>query len=191
MTSFLLSLIPGPWLAVLKGLPWRAIGAVALVVVVALMGWRVSVWREGWQALQATQKALATSKAEVARYAAREASAWQALREAEGKAKAKEAIDRATAERIENELQTKLAAADARGRDLARRLLDATRKTCPGLGAVPGPAGTAGQSAQAAGEPGDGEAIERATAAHLTACERDAERLAGWQAWWAEVSAGR
>ena len=177
--------------AVLAGLPWRLIGIVTVAIFVLALGWRASVWREGWQALEATEKALATVTAERDRYAARESSAWQALREAEGKAAAKEAEDRATAERIENELQTQLAAADARGRDLARRLLDATRKTCPGAITVSQPAGAAGQPAQAGGEPGDPGGVGEAIAAHLAACESDATRLAGWQAWWAGVSAGR
>ena len=167
---------------------WVKVGAlVALVAVVALMGWRVTVWREGYHALQATEKALQEVTADRDRYAAAEASAWQALREAEGKAKEREAADRATAERIERDLQTKLAAADARGRDLARRLLNATRAACPGAGAMSGPAGAAAGAPGPATEPGDGEAIERATADHLSACEADAERLAGWQEWWAGV----
>lgn len=191
MIGFLLSLLPGAWLAVLKSLPWRLIGyavAAALVVWAALT---VNGWRLDSRALEATQKALETATADRDRYAAREASARQALREAAGKAAEKEAADKATAERIEHELQTKLAAADTRGRDLARRLSIAARAACPGGGAVPGAADPAGQPGQAAGEPGDGEAIERATAEHLAACGRDAERLAGWQAWWGEVSSGR
>lgn len=191
MIGFLLSLLPGAWLAVLKSLPWRLIG---YAVAAALVVWAVPTvngWRLDSRALEATQKALEAVTAERDRYAAREASAWQALREAAGKAAAKEAADKATAERIEHELQTKLAAADDRGRDLARRLSIAARAACPGAQPVPGAAGAAAEPAGAAGEPGDGEAIERATAEHLAACERDAERLGGWQQWWAMVSAGR
>lgn len=169
----------------------KAAAIAAAVAGVAFAGWRVSVWHGSHGRLQATERALEMATADRDRYAAREASAWQALREEAGKAAAKEAADKATAERIEHELSTKLAAADARGRDLARRLSIAARAACPGGGAVPGATGAAAEPPGAAGEPGDGEAIERATAEHLSACDRDAERLAGWQAWWGEVSAGR
>lgn len=190
MIAFLLGLIPAPALAVLKGLPWRLIG---YAVAAALTVWgilTVNGWRIDSNTLEATEKALETRTAERDAYAGREASAWQALAEAEGKAKAKEAEDRATAERIERDLQTRLAGADARGRDLARRLQVATRaRACPGT--VPGATDPAGEPDGAAGEPGDGEAIERATADHLSACERDATRLQAWISWWTGVSAGR
>ena len=180
-------MIPFAVPAVLKTIPWRLVGAVALVVAVAVMGWRVSVWHDSHRKLKATEKALETRTAEAQQCAARELVAAQAYREAAGKAKAREAEDRATAERIEHDLQTKLADADARGRDLARRLRHASRAACAGSGAVPGAAAAAGQPAQPAGEPGDGDAVEIATAEHLSACERDATRLAGWQEWWAGV----
>lgn len=49
-------MIPLAWL---KVVPWRSVGAGALVVSVALMGWRVSVWYESHhKALPAAQEAL-------------------------------------------------------------------------------------------------------------------------------------
>lgn len=49
--------------AILKGLPWRAIGAIALVLAVAACGWRVSVWRDAYKALPGVQDALAREEA--------------------------------------------------------------------------------------------------------------------------------
>lgn len=177
-------------------LPARALAAIALVAAVALMGWRVTAWREGYlqtraaqDALRRTEKALATRTAELRLCTDREAVAQQALRAAAVAAESRAAEDRAIAERIEHDLQTRLAAADARGRDLARRLRDAT--ACPGAGAVPGAADPAGQPASAAGEPGSAHGIAEATAALAAACAHDSERLAGWQAWWSAVAAGR
>lgn len=177
-------------------LPARALAAIALVAAVALMGWRVTAWREGYlqtraaqDALRRTEKALATRTAELRLCTDREAVAQQALRAAAVAAESRAAEDRAIAERIEHDLQTRLAAADARGRDLARRLRDAA--ACPGAGAVPGATDPAGQPASAAGEPGSAHGIAEATAALAAACDRDSARLAGWQAWWSAVAAGR
>jgi hypothetical protein len=172
--------------AALKALPWRLIGAVALVVAVALMGWLVSAWRAAYHSLQATEKLLETTRTEARQCAASEAIARQVYAESQRKAAETAARDKATAERIERELTQTLAAADARGRDLARRLRDYQARACPQP--VPAAADPAGGADGPTGEPGDGDAIERATAAHLSACERDSTRLAGWQEWWAGVS---
>lgn len=176
--------------------PWRAIAAIALVAAVAIAGWRVTAWREGYlqaeaaqDALRRTERLLTTRTAERDVCTSREAIAAQALREAASAAAARAEADRATAQRIENELSTQLAAANARGRDLARRLRDAT--ACPGAGAVPGATPPAGSAAPAAGEPGSAHGIAEATAALAAACDRDSARLAGWQAWWSAVAAGR
>ena len=50
-------------LPVLPALPWRLIGAVGLVVVVALMGWRVTRWHDAYKALPGLQDALAREEA--------------------------------------------------------------------------------------------------------------------------------
>jgi len=47
----------GAWV-LLKGLPWRAIGAVALVLAVAALGWRVTRWHDAYEALPGVQSAL-------------------------------------------------------------------------------------------------------------------------------------
>ena len=47
----------GAWV-LLKGLPWRAIGAVALVLAVAALGWRVTRWHDAYEALPGLQSAL-------------------------------------------------------------------------------------------------------------------------------------
>ena len=54
------------WLAVkafLAKLPWRLVGAGALVVAVALAGWRVTAWRAAYEALPGVQAALELEKA--------------------------------------------------------------------------------------------------------------------------------
>ena len=44
--------------ALLRGLPWRLIGAAGLVVAVALAGWRISTWRDAYRTLPGVQDAL-------------------------------------------------------------------------------------------------------------------------------------
>ena len=74
--------------------------------------------------------------------------------------------------RIENELQPKLAKADADARDLARRLRIATRRS-----ALPeAPGGPSGPDAPG-GESTDLGSLEES---HFAACAKDAERLNGW-----------
>lgn len=181
--GFLLSLIPAPWLAVAKGLPWRLIGYCAAALAVLLFAWRVHAWHQGFLREEATEKALEESKAEVAEYHREQAI----IEQARAAAAAKAIRDQQAAIEVENALQAKLANSDAHGRDMARRLRDAQTR----LGALSALATTPGQPATAPGESGDGEAIERATADHFAACERDAARLSAWQSWWAEVSANR
>ena len=49
--------------ALLKGLPWRAIGAAGLVVALPLAGWRISTWRDAYRTLPGVQDALAREEA--------------------------------------------------------------------------------------------------------------------------------
>ena len=86
-------------------------------------------------------------------------------------------------ERIEHDLQPKLAAADANARSLARRLREYARSR-----PVPKAPGPTAESAEAPGEPGDGDPVERATEQHFAACARDSERLAAWQEWYRGLS---
>ncbi len=67
-------------------LPWRMVGAVAVVICISLMGWRVSAWHDAYRTLEAvqdraraTQKALARRTAEVVQYQRREAIVKWAL----------------------------------------------------------------------------------------------------------------
>lgn len=176
------------------GLGWvRAAVGLGVLVAIGFGGWRVTAWREGYlqteaaqNALKRTEKALATRTAELRLCTDREAVAQQAHAQAAAAAESRAAEDRAIARRIEDVLSVRLAAADARGRDLARRLRDAA--ACPGAGAVPGATDPAGQPASAAGEPGSAHGIAEATAALAAACAHDSERLAGWIAWWLAVS---
>ena len=86
-------------------------------------------------------------------------------------------------ERIEHDLQPKIAAADANARSLARRLREYASRSP--VSTAPGPAA---EPAEAPGEPGDGDPVERATEQHFAACARDSERLAAWQEWYRELS---
>ena len=89
---------------------------------------------------------------------------------------ATEALRAANAKReeVERDLESKLGDADRRGRELARRLRHSP--ACP----VPAPSAAPGAADGAAGESGDEGA---ALADHLSACERDAERLEELQRW--------
>jgi hypothetical protein len=100
-----------------------------------------------------------------------EQAATKALREAQAAYEA----DMRRREGVERDLQAKLGAADRRGRDLARRL---RTQACPGAAydTAPVPDGASGES-------GDAGEVDAALAAHLAACERDAERLEGLQRW--------
>ena len=101
---------------------------------------------------------------------------WHADRARAAEA-ATEALRAAHAKRegVERDLESKLGDADRRGRELARRLR--YPPACPVPGAVDD---TAAPSDGAAGVTSDaGAALED----HLSACERDAERLGELQRW--------
>lgn len=82
-------------------------------------------------------------------------------------------------EEVERELDAKLDAATRRGADLARRL---RTQACP-LPAAPGAGIAAGGADGTAGVSSDEGAVDAALAAHLAACERDAERFGELQRW--------
>lgn len=171
-------------------LVWIRLGAV-IVASLALAFAVVTVrkWHRDSIALKATEKALATSETSLQQCTASQTAAALAYAQAVRRAESVAAADRVTAERVERELQTNLAAADRSARDLAHRLRDYQARRCSG--AVPAVAGTAAEPAARAQEPGDGEAVDAATAAHLAACAADAVDLAGWGDWWAGVQSGR
>ena len=143
---------------------WAAVGVALLAA-----GWFgfLTAYRFGHEA------GAAAVRADWSEYMVKsEQAATQALREAQAAYQA----DMRRREGVERELDAKLDVATRRGADLARRLRS---QTCPlpGAGAAPVPADGA------AGESGNEGAIDAALAAHLAACERDAERLGGLQRW--------
>ena len=87
-------------------------------------------------------------------------------------------------ERIEHDLQPKIAAADANARSLARRLREYASRS-----SLPQAPGSTAEPTEAPGEPADGGEIERAAEDHFAACARDSERLNGWIEWYGKVSA--
>jgi len=115
-------------------------------------------------------------------------AAWEAdntLRE-KARLRAKEAADvllntqRKITQELEQNLTARLDAADARGRDLARRLRDAlTAGTCP----LPQPGDATSQADGASEEPDNQATLGAALADHLAACESDAQRLTDLQTW--------
>lgn len=143
---------------------WAAVGVALLAA-----GWFgfLTAYRSGHEA------GAAAVRADWSEYMVKsEQAATKALREAQAAYEA----DMRRREGVERELDAKLDAATRRGADLARRLRS---QTCPlpGAGAAPVPADGA------SGESGNEEAVDAALAAHLAACERDAERLGGLQRW--------
>lgn len=190
--------------AVLKSLPWRLIGYGIAVLALLLFAWRVHAWHQGFLREEATEKALAASRAKLAQCTANEIAQQEALTEAATKAKSTEAADRAAAQKVEHDLQTQLALANDSSRDLARRLRDyqSSRRGCP----VPGTAGPAADSASGAGAGSVGATelgrlveeversaaeVDRSTQQAVAACRHDAPLTTGWPAWWAEVSQNR
>ncbi len=153
---------------------WRPLAglAVLLAIVAGIIGYGHSRYAAG----EAAGKAHVKKAWDAAALAQRTAYA-----EAAAAAAQKEADQRKAAEEIEHDLRTKLSAADAGGRSLARRLHDyqASARGCP----VPGAAPSAGQPAGSGGEPARAAAIGRASEDAFATCARDAERLNGYDAW--------
>lgn len=86
------------------------------------------------------------------------------------------------AKEIQNGLQTKLNLATANARSLSERLRRYQTRPCPT--AVPQTTGPTALADSTAGVTADSGAVGEATDAHFAACARDAERLAGWQVWY-------
>lgn len=158
---------------------WRllAIAAAGLLCVSLLLWFGHQRYTEGEAAGRAQVQQLwdADRVAAQAAYAA-------AVRSANAKIEA----DRKVAEEVERDLQTKLAAADASGRDLGRRLSDyiARARRCSLSAAAP-----ATGVADAPGAPGsDTEArraveIDRAVEDTLAECKTNAADLDAWFEW--------
>ena len=153
--------------------PWRLwlYGGALVAVAAGLWG----IHRHGYTAGYETASAEITAAWD-ADNALREKTRQQAQAAAEEELRRQRAI---TLD-VEQNLTARLDAADARGRDLARRLRDAlTAGTCP----LPQPGNAAG-SADGAGEEPDNQAtLGAALADHLAACEHDAQRLTDLQTW--------
>lgn len=189
-------MIAAAWLAIRTVVaPWlsatwlRILIPVAAVALIGLAGWRVHTWHESHKALRATETALAASTADLQQCTDSQTAAALAYAEAAGKAESIAAADRLAAEETQRELEARLAAADTGARDLARRLRDYQARRCRST--VPAAADAGPRPTGATAEPGDGEAVERAVAEHLSACAADATRLQGWQDWWGRVRENR
>lgn len=162
----------------LSALPWRLIGAGAAVV--AVLG---GAWHYGHTRYEAGEAAVQ------ARWDAERLIAAEAFAKQSAAVAATVEADKAISAKVQHELETRLGDSDARARDLAGRLrgYQASARGC----AVSGAADRAAGPPTAPGEPGGDEAIERATAAVLTACGHDASRLQGFQDWWRGVVESR
>lgn len=153
--------------------PWRVWAGAGLALLLAGGLWWVhhAGYRAGWERASAevrSEWAKDTDRREKARLRALAAAQTELERQ------------RAVTMEVERGLSDKLAAADARGRDLAHRLRDALAAgTC-----LVSPAGVAAGAIDRAGrEPGNQGEIGEALADHLAACERDAQRLTELQGW--------
>lgn len=144
---------------------WAAVGVALLAA-----GWFgfLTAYRSGHEA------GAAAVRADWSEYMVKsEQAATKALREAQAAYEA----DMRRREGVERELDAKLDAATRRGADLAWRL---RTQACP----LPGASrDTTAQADGASGESSDTGAVDAALAAHLGACERDAERLGELQRW--------
>ena len=112
-------------------IPWRAIGAAAIVATVAVMGWRVSVWHQAYGELRATQARLELEEScgGGSKCRARET----ALREELSDAK----------DEVVADLQAEL--------DSVRNRPARVVRVCPGAGNVPLPGTSPGSDGTAAG----------------------------------------
>lgn len=150
---------------------------VAALIVLAIAGlWISSYGASRYAAGEAAGRAQVQKAWDAEALAQRTAYAEAASRAAE-----KQEADRKAAEVIENGLREKLAAADADGRTLARRLHDYQARA--GRCTVPTATVTPSELAGPGGITGSDGAVERATEDVFAACKRDAERLNGWDQW--------
>lgn len=139
MIAALLSLIPGPWLIVLKEIPWRLVGLAVLAVSAGVLYWRVTVWHEAYEtgraAMDAERRCLDGSyclkRASAAGDAASKAvgKAVQAARErAAREERERTAAGQAEAARLAGAATRAQAQAEAWSRRFARA--QAERSTC-------------------------------------------------------------
>ena len=159
----------------LSFIPVRIWAGAGLFVVLALGAWKLhhDGYRTGYKAGSAEVQARWDKDV-----AARE-KAWRGVIARQVK----------ITQEVENGLTAKLAAADARGRDLAGRLLRYQRELAAArlaAAAARAPDGSPGEPAdgpQAVGGTDGAGTVEAALSDHLAACERDAARLGELQTW--------
>lgn len=168
----------------LTAVPWRLLGTAGIALALAGAGW--------WLRHTGYVDGEAAGAAEVRQAWDRDIAARQAATEALRRAAAAREVEQARiAREQETALREQIQIADARGRDLARRLSAAYAANARER-SLPGPADPAPGADAAGGVPGDGGAARRAVDValeeHLAACARDAERLEGWRQWWEAVS---
>lgn len=176
-------------LEIAKRLPWKWIGIGVAVILTLIFFWRVGVWHDVYAQVEEMRERVDTiTKQNDVLTKEAEAREREYAQQTERTAKTIEA-DRKVTEEVERGLQTKIAAADATARDLARRLRDyqSGRRGC----ALPAPTAAAPVGTTPGGEPGDGDGTEQLVAEHFAACARDAEALNAWNDWWDGIEAGR
>lgn len=165
--------------------PWVLAGTALVVLAIGAGLWAVR--SAGYRAGDADGRA-----AVQALWDAERRLQQQQLDDARRAAADREARDRRIAQEHQDALQARADTADRNARDLARRLRDYQARPCPAGDPVPGPADAAtGADPAPGGAGGDAAArgrIDAAVADVMAACARDAERLAGWQRWWTDVS---
>jgi hypothetical protein len=173
--TWLLALLPAPWLAALKLVPWRLIGFIAAAIVATWLWVTVMHWRDDSHALPKV-------KAEVTQLRAEKAAQKVAYDAAVKEAARITAANEKVAREVENGLREKISAGDAAGRSLSQRLRDyqASLSRCR---ALPAAAGDAGQPAGTSGVPGRDEEVERLSDGAWAACSRDSVRLDAIEAW--------
>lgn len=165
----------------------RLVSIVVAAVVVVLGFWRIHVWHEAFQREAVTQKRLDEASRELEGLREASRAAERAHADAIGRAATVAQENQAHAVETQTKLERDLAAADARGRDLARRMrvYEASRAACSGPTAAL--AGAATVDADASGDTGGSGGVAQATAGFYRACFRDAGRLNAWVAWYEGV----
>ena len=150
---------------------WLGLGLAVLLLGSGWLSYQTA-YRKGWEGGRAEITAQWANDA-----AKREKAHSEALAAAQEELRWRLSIR----DEVERGLSDRLAAADTRGRALADRLRDAlgAPRSCP----VPGTGGTAARVDGTGRESGNPPAIGAALAAHIAACERDAQRLTELQDW--------
>jgi hypothetical protein len=160
-------------LPMLSAIPWRLIGAAALVAAFALMGWRVSVWHEAYGELGTAQARLALEES------CGEGSKCQARELA-----AREEVERESKQIVDG-LEAELAAIRGRPPRVVR--------VCPGAGDVPIPRTAVAGHGTAAGAGVVSGQIGRDIGPDLYGLAREADeivaRCRGLQEWNRALSA--